>query len=345
MKTFKMIYKWVIISILFQVLFFLFLNNYYLVRDVDIKASSYDVVDEKPKEDKGIKVSSDAKDIKVSFDGAYAAYLLNGNIEFLDIKSKKTKDVIKAQKGEIDYYKWLPDRNIIIYSEKSMLSKSSSIQIFTKDIDSGLDHSFPKITGLAKNSEIQSIELSPLTNVVYAKVKSGSSQAKIYKFNIMDQSSFIMSVDADTSIEELSYKDILLYEDKRRNRVRAWDGINKHSWPLPFKEKIVLLGIDAEDKIYIGEIDDNEKISKIYYGNLDEESHESWQEVVLKEAAEKSRIVISGKGHIFLVDSTKEAIKDLKSGSEVTYKGSFVEVIDNYVVYIDKNKLNLDVIN
>ncbi len=345
MKTIKRIYRWIIFSIFFQVLIFLFFNNYYLVRDVDIKASSYDVADEKPKEDKGIKVSSDAKDIKVSFDGAYAAYLLNGNIEFSDIKSKKTKDVIKPQKGEIDYYKWLPDRNIIIYSEKSILSKSTSIQISTKDIDSGLDHSFPKITGLSKNSEVQSIELSPLTNVVYAKVKSGSSQAKIYKFNIMDQSSFIMSVDADASIEELSYKDILLYEDKPKNRVRAWDGINKHSWSLPFKQKIVLLGTDSEDKIYIGEIDDNEKISKIYYGNLDKESHESWQEVVLEEVVGKDRIVISGEGHIFLVDSTKEAIKDLKSGSEITYKGNFVEVIDNYVVYLDKNKLNLDVIN
>jgi hypothetical protein len=225
-----------------------------------------------------------------------------------------------------------------------MLSKSSSIQIFTKDIDSGLDHSFPKITGLARNSEVLAIELSPLTNVVYAKVKSGSSQARIYKFNIMDQSSFIMNVDADASIEELSYKDILLYEDRKRNKVRVWDGINRYSWALPFKEKIVLLGVDSEDKIYIGEIGDNEKVSKIYYGELDKENHKSWQEVVPSEPMEKSRVVISSKGQIFMVDSAKEAIKDLKSGGEITYKGSFVEVIDNYVIYLDKNKLNLDVI-
>lgn len=344
MKAIKRVYKWIIISIILQVLFFLYLNNYYLVRNVDIKASSFDVVDDIPKEDKGIKVSSDAKNIKVSFDGAYVAYLLNGDIEILDVKSKKTKDVIKAGADEIDCYKWLPDRNMIIYSQKSMLSKSSSIQIFTKDIDSGLDHSFPKITGLARNSEVLAIELSPLTNVVYAKVKSGSSQARIYKFNIMDQSSFIMNVDANASIEELSYKDILLYEDRKRNKVRVWDGINRYSWALPFKEEIVLLGVDSEDKIYIGEIGDNEKISKIYYGELDKENHKSWQEVVPSEPMEKSKVVISSKGQIFVVDSAKEVIKDLKSGGEITYKGSFIEVIDNYVIYLDKNKLNLDVI-
>ncbi len=344
MKVILRVYKWIIFSLIFQILFLIFLNNYYLVKGVSIKATSFEVQEE-PKEDKGFKVPPGAEDIKVSFDGSYIAYLLDGMIKIKDIKTEKDKDTLRPDSGRIDYYKWLPDRDIIIYSIKLEEKGRNKMQISTKDLESDLDHKYPVISGLSNDSEVLNIEVSPLTNVVYAKIKSSSSQAKVYKFDINNDSYYIMNISLDADIKEINYKDAFLYEDSTKNRVRVWDGIKHSSREVRLKEKNILLGIDAEDKVYVGNIVDSDKISKILYGKLDEQDDEAWAQIDLNEPVDSKNIIVSSKGQVLVLDDNEKTITNVQNNEKIEYEGDFIEMLDDYIVYLDNDKVKLDVID
>lgn len=343
-KVISRIYKWVIFSVIIQILLLLFLDKYYLVKGVEIKATSYEVK-EVVKEEKGLEIKSGARDIKVSFDGMYVAYLLDGKIEVLEIKSKKEKDVLSSDSGKVDYYEWLPDRNALIYSINSKVGGNNHIQVMTMDLDSGLDNSYPKIKGLPEESQVMSIELSPLTNMVYAKIKVSSSQAKIYKFDIMNNSNFVMNINPDSYVKETKYTDNFLYEDLKKNRVRVWMGNSWYSRDISGKQKADLLGIDSEDNIYIGEIGENEKIQKVLCGNLEKVSLKSWTQIDLKEPVDAGDIIIAPGGKVFRLDKTEKAIVDIQTDKKIKFDGDYIEILNDYVVSLDEGILKLTVIS
>ena len=186
-------------------------------------------------------------------------------MEIINNNEKKIVKLIDSDNGEINYYRWVPDRNIVIYSFKSSGAKNGTVQIDTYDVDTDLERSYPEIGELPKGSEVNDIELSALTNIVYVKIKAENANAIIYKFNIMNNLNYVMDTSINTVIKETYYSDNLLYQDKK-NRIYIRDGIKGGSKLLSFKGKMVLLGIDGEDKAYIGELNNDNKVYKLYYG-------------------------------------------------------------------------------
>ncbi|HEY9060173.1 MAG TPA: hypothetical protein VIO64_06680 [Pseudobacteroides sp.] len=339
MKILKRVYKWIILSVVLQIAVLAYFNYDYLLKEHEIKATSYEVSDEvQENEKKSVKIEDGTSLHKVSYDGNHAAWLLSGKIHVYDLKNKKSEDIIEGSNGDINYYKWLPDRNIIIYSVSNAAGK---INVLTKDIETGTIHDYPVISGLAKNSEVKDIELSPLTNVVYVKVQTSSTRARIYKYDIMDNLSYIMIFDSSSTIKEANLSDKLFY-DEGNGRIMVWDGKRKSKSRISTEDKVFLIGVDAEDNLYVGNKDSGGKITKLLYSKQDKESDDKWYEINLKTPCDKNHLFVTKGGGVYMIDKVNKVVINLKNSVETKYEGEFIEILDNYIVYSDNNKLMVD---
>ncbi|MCR4434703.1 MAG: hypothetical protein QHH06_03775 [Clostridiales bacterium] len=344
MKAAVRVYKWIIISVFLQVAVLCFINFVYLSHDETIKATSYEISD-KPKKDVSMKLPEDASEAKVSFDGSYVGYMRDRKLEIVDLQTQKVKKTINESMDNLTYYRWLPDSNMVIYSISSQDNKPGNVQIYTYDVDTDVERNYPKISNLPKESRVEDIELSPQTNVIYAKIRTGPSQTQIYKFNIMNNLSYIMTATADIEIKETSFSDKLVYQDSK-GRLFVRNGLQNATSQLQFKNRMALLEIDAEDKIYVGELDEQDRVVKIYYGKLSStQSEKTWTEVSLQTPVESRNIFITRSGNIYeIVDSEKTAYKIGGSG-KITYKGDVVEILDDYIVTKDGQEIKLTAID
>ncbi len=340
MKLIKRVYKWIILSIILQILVLAYFNYDFLLKEHEIKATSYEMSDKTVEvKKKSVEIQQGATQLKVSYDGNHAAWLLSGKIHVYDLLNKKSKDTIEDDSGDINYYRWLPDRNIIIYSVSSL--KTGKVNVMTKDIETGNTHSYPAISGLAKNSEVTDIEFSLLTNLIYAKVQTSSTRARIYKFDIMDNLNYIMIFDSSSKIEEANLSDILYYEDEK-GRVMQWDGKRKSKSRVDIDGKVSLIGVDAEDNLYIGNKDSEGKINKLQYRKQDKESDSKWNEISLKTACDEKDLIVTEKGSLYMVNTSNKVVINLKNNAEIKYEGEFIEILDNYIVYSVNEKLIVD---
>ncbi|HOV27931.1 MAG TPA: hypothetical protein PK566_16430 [Pseudobacteroides sp.] len=342
MKLIKRVYKWIVFSIIMQILVLAYFNYDFLLEDHEIKATSYEISDGTiDKKRKSIEIQQGATQLRVSHDGYHAAWLLKGKIHVYDLTNKKLKDTIEDESGDINYYRWLPDRNIIIYSIS--VHQSGKVNVLTKDIDTGNVHSYPTISGLAKNSEVKHIELSPLTNVVYVKIQTSSTKARIYKYDIMDNLSYIMLFGSSSKISEANLTDKLFYEDENGG-IMQWDGKRKSKSRINISGKASLIGVDSNDNLYIGKRDASGKINKLLYKEQDKQSGSEWNEINLKTPCDENDIIVK-MNEVYLVNRSNEVVINLKDDTEIKYYGEFIEILDNYIVYSKDEELIVDRIN
>ncbi|MCX7710119.1 MAG: hypothetical protein N2484_09735 [Clostridia bacterium] len=342
MRVIARVYKWILISVILQLLILLFFNNYFFARKGEVKVTSIDT-EGVVKEDLNVKLPSGAADVKVSFDASFAAYLIDGRLEILDLQKKKNKETIKHEGDSISYFKWLPDRNMLIYAEKSTGDEKVGVKVTSHNVDSGDNTSYPPILKLSKQSEVVDIELSPLTNVVYIKLKTSDTNASIYKYNINNNLSHVMSTSIDTEIKETNYSDKLIYQDNKK-RVFVNDSIKGKTWQIPFKNKVAILGLDSEDKPYIGELNKENKVFKIHMGKLTDSTLKSWSQISLERPLPVENILLSPDDIVYELNAEQNMITDVQSGKKVEYKGKYIEIIKGYVVSLNGNELRLKVI-
>lgn len=342
MKTIARIYKWIIISVFLQVVILAYLNFIYLGDGGAVKATMYQPEDEAPVS-REVKIPAEASGIKASFNGLYAAYTMNGKLEIFDIKNRRSKKTIDTGKDILSYYRWLPDRNMIIYSSTSIDKGKVYVNVITYDVDSGVERSYPKVSGLPDGSGVEDIELSPLTNIVYVKVKVSDSQARIYRYNIMDNLKYIMSTGINTVIKETIYSDNLVFQDGK-NKIYVKDGRRNTTKLLPFKSKMALLGIDSEDKVYAGELNKENKVYKIYFGKLDDRIDRSWIQLQLDKPALPQNIIITPGGAVYKLSEDDKVLYGIDSDRRIELTGEFVEMLEGYIVTKDNKRLKLTVI-
>ncbi|MCX7922175.1 MAG: hypothetical protein N3B21_09220 [Clostridia bacterium] len=341
MKRLLRIYKWIVISVLLQCMILVYVNYFYLERRNEVVATSFEI-EEKPDTDAKVKIKQGAQGIKVSFDGAHILYLLEGNLEIVKTQDDKHLKTISGRNGEISYYRWLPDRNMIIYSVKLKQASSGGVQIYTYDVDSGVERSYPEMKGLPTQSSVVDIELSPLTNIVYAKVKVSEEQARVYKFNIMNNLSYVMNVDINTVIKETSYSDNLIYQNTK-NKAFIRDGNKSSSKSIPFKNRVALLDVDSEDRVYIGELNSDKKVYCIYYSKIDDKIGENpentWDKIKLDNAVSPESIAITRRGDVYTYSEDGNTIYNVRTGLESTYEGRLIQILDGYLVVLDGERL------
>lgn len=337
MKTLVKWYRWILLAIIFQYCVLLYINNVFLNTDVTVSITDAQEVKDVLTGD--FKVPQNARNISMSYNAEYGAYLLDGVLHIINVDSSQDKEVAGLNSDKITYYKWLPDRNMVIFSSDTKNGNKGIVQISTYEPDSETLRDYPQIDGLTAKSKITDIELSQYTNVVYAKIKTSDTKSKIVRFNVMSQYAHVMNLGADAIIKECSFVNKLVYQND--GTVYIYDGINKTKNKVPIDaENVRVLDIDLNDTLYIGILDLSGKVTQIYHQKISEDKlTDNWTKIVLKEATPVENIIISGNGNIYINHMEENKLINATNNLKASYRGDFIEVLDCAMVSKDEDKV------
>ena len=338
MKKLKMVYGWILFSVLVQALVLSYINFIYLPGRGAVKATVYEDKAAALK-NRSFKLPDGAKNVTVSFDGLYAAYNNSNKLYIVDLDRKKTIKELNPSKETFTYFRWLPDRDMLIYSVKEPDGKNGQVRISTYDIGPELDRSYPDIKGLPEGSGIIDIELSPLTNIVYPMIKTSDTRARIYKFDIMDNLKLIMKTDMDTVIKETMYADRLIYQTSD-GKISIRNGKTGKTVLLPVKAAKRLIAVDDNDFIYAAASDENGMYKVIYSGREGQKESE-WETIKPERPLAPENVFVTAEGSLYEANRQEREIRNIEGTAVTGYKGELLTVLDSYVVSLDGNKLVL----
>lgn len=336
MKHVKKIALWIFISLFAQSSVLYYLDKFYFVNE----KTFVDKVVTKPKaEDKKIeiKIPDEAKDVKLSYEGKYVSYFDGTSVKVINTTTGEIKEVVAQENSKISFYKWFPDRNTIITAEKSSSKQGDIFSLYTyeaakdykKLIRNDHNNKETQIPATDKESEVEDIQLSTMTNLIYVKVSLKGNRNTIYSIDVM----------ADMEREKTSNSyfigkllisrldDKIIYEDLNSPKSpKIYVKGNKN--PLSIKDVGVpcLIGIDKDDKLYIGQVE-GEKVKRIYSGNI-KDTTDKWKITELKTPTDKKNIFVSTEGNIYVNDNLKGEVNELISGKNVSYEGEFIGLYD-----------------
>ncbi len=337
MKTLVKWYRWILLALIFQFCVLIYINNVFLNADITVSITS-----ENKKEvfTGDFKVPENYENIRMSYNAEFGAYLLNGVLHIVNVDKGDDKEVAGKDNDKITYLKWLPDRNMVIFSSNTKNGKKGTVQISTYEPYSENIRDYPQIDGLSAQSQIKDIELSQYTNVVYAKIETSDTKSKIVRFNVMSQYAHVMNLGAKAIIKECSFVNKLVYQNEGE-AIYIYDGINKtKNKVLINAEKVRVLDIDLNDTLYIGVLDLSGKVSQIYHQKINEDKlADNWMKVVLKQASSIEDIIISGNGNIYTNDIEENKIINATNGLKASYRGEFSEILDGALVSKDGNRI------
>lgn len=336
MKIFKKVVIWMIISLIVQFTGLFYINNYLLSSQTDIKAKKV-IRSGIKKSNVVINIPYYAKNISTSFDGRYVAYYDGNTIEIIDTETGYKKHV-KFKKGiKVSFYKWLPDRNRMLIVEKQISNYSSNFNLEYFEVDKNIKENIKKLNGFNIGTEIDDIKESPLTNVIYIKMQSKGNRTSIYRVNIMsDMQKIKTNSYMIGNIGILSLKDKLIYEDSIYHNIYI-TGEEGHI-NIEGVKNPVLIGVDDNDRVYIGDSQDN-KVSSLYYGSADGDSR-SYRNINLGTAVNKNDVYVVPSGKIYINDNLKGVVRDVMGGKEYIYHGKFIQMYNNGIISVSDGKLS-----
>jgi hypothetical protein len=327
------------ISLAIQFAGLFYANNYLFASDTSIQTKKIVKSDVK-KEDAEIKVPESAKHISVSYDARYLAYYDGDILKVVNVKTGEEKNVEFNDGVKVSLYKWLPDRNRMLIAEKETSNLSSNLKLAYYDVDKSVKEDIKSLDWkdeVDKKAEVEDIQASPLTNIIYVKVAKSGKRSSIYWINIMKEMKPVDTKDSMMigKIRVVPHEDNLLYEDLTYHKIYATD----KDQPITIDgiKTPSLLGVDDNDVVYIGDTEDD-KVSKIYYGNVKDEGNK-FQAIDLKGSVNKSDIFINEQGKIYINDNLKGNVREFGSGKEYNYQGTFIQMYSGGIISISDGKL------
>ena len=187
---------------------------------------------------------------------------------------------------------------------------------------------------ISSASTVKDIEASPLTNVIYIKVKNGYKYYSIYWVNVMKSRKKIITESQYVgNIQVVPHEDKMVYEDLTSNKVYA-TGPN-HALNFSGSTKSCLLAIDSNDQVYVGNVDSNNNIDKIYYGKLGG----SWKSIPLSAPVIKTHLFVTASGNIYTNDSIKGIVTELQTNKKTNYKGTFIQSYNDGIASLSNGNL------
>lgn len=336
MKLFIRIFTWIMISLAVQFAGLFYANNYLFASDTSIQTKKIVKSDVK-KQDAEIKIPENAKNVSVSYDARYLAYYDGDILKVVNVKTGEEKNVEFNDGVKVSLYKWLPDRNRMLIAEKETSNRSSNFKLAYYDVDKAVKEDIKELDWADKKAEVEDIQASPLTNIIYVKVATSGKRSSIYWINIMKE---MKKVDTKGSymigkIKVVPHEDNLLYEDLTYHKIYSTD--KDEPITIDGIKTPSLLGIDDNDVVYIGDTE-NELVSKIYYGNVKDQGNK-FQVIDLKGSVNKSDIFINEQGKVYINDNLKGIVREFGSGKEYVYKGTFIQMYNGGIVSLSDGKM------
>lgn len=334
MKHLNKIVVWSLLSLSIQLAGLFYIDKYYLKSDIDnLKIKKIEKKEEK-KSTVDIAIPENVANAKVSYDGKYVSYTEGEYINVINTSTGDKKDINGEEGFAVTYYSWLSDRNRVIMGEKS--SKGNKLIISLFDLDKNEKKIMKEIAAPDSNSSIDDIACSVQTGVTYAKVKNSGGRYTVYRIDRMnDMEKIALKSSSIEHIAVLPHDDKFIYEDMNNKKINVTGMKNTISIEGVVNYKI--LGVDEEDRLYVGDMD-GEKIKRIFYGSLND-STDKWSKIDLPNSLNKEDIFISGEGKIYVNDNLKGVVNELVSGKETTYEGRLFHMYNGGIGSISQGKL------
>ncbi len=337
MKIVLRLLKWACFSIIAQLMLLWILNNVYLPgRGKYVEVTRYaDTVDGSREE---ITLPENAQNIQISFDGSFVGYVYKErlNVECIDKTAEKTA----VDLDNISFFRWLYDRNMVIYSSAIEGKNKCDIRVDTYDAVTGVLRSYPLIEDLPAGSRAVNIELSSLTNMVYVEVAINDMEKRIFKYNIIDELELVAQEKAATVIKVFRYMDGMVYQ-RNTGHIGIRHGKGENAREVFLEKKAVLLNVAAGDSIYMGEYNEAGRIVKVYWGTANGYVLEREGEVELRNPADSSCIYITHDGAIYEIDAPGGIVRNLTDNTEQVYKGTLCGITGKYMAAAEDNYLKI----
>jgi hypothetical protein len=339
MKWKKRISIWILISLSLQCLVLFYIDHYFLA--TNSKVVTKKVVEDESKKAKNIDITipEGAKKILVSYDAKYLSYYENEQFKVVNCKDGSIKDIDAEEGSKVSFYKWLTDRNRMFFVEKNNDGESSNLVLYSYDLSKGEKVKIKELAWTNAKTEVEDIQVSTLTGLVYVKVSSESQGNNIYRFTRMVNENITKVNTIPNFVSNISiarHEDNLVYEGSVYNAIY----VTGKDQPISVKgvEKLTLIGTDNNDNVYLGELKDK-SISKIYYGKIAQKTEE-WKEIDLKVPTVRKDLFISATGKVYQNDALRGVIKEVDSGTETSYQGKLLQLYTKGIASLVDNKIS-----
>jgi hypothetical protein len=346
MRNVKRIASWILVSLVLQSAVLFYLDKNYFVTETEFETKKIETPTAKQqKEEIIVKVPEEAKHVSVSYDGKFLSYDDNGMIKVTNTVTGLTNDVAFEKEEKVSFYKWLPDTNLMIIAQKKTVGKEDILTFSNydapknkkKEISTDNRGKSISITLPDNQSEVENIELSPLTNMIYVKINHKGNRNTIYSMNVMAQ---IEKLKLNTffagNILTFPHEARMAYEDKTYNRIYV-TGVNK---PISINgvSKPGLIATDDENRLYIGQLDSSDKVEKVYYGMV-KDAVDKWKSVDFKKPVDKRDLFVSSDGSIYINNNLKGVVTNMHTGKETAYTGKFLKMFNGGIAAVSDGKL------
>jgi hypothetical protein len=341
---------WIIISLIIQLGILFYLDNYFLSEDsnIAIKKISKKTIcqndnylyNEDKKHNVKILIPDEAGMISLSYDGKYISYYLENRLVVVNTYNGKINSVKFDKERELSYYKWLPDRNRMLIVEKTLSSQVCSMTLSYFDVIKGEKNKIKDFILQDVNSEVESIALSTLTNIIYIKINHIGDRSSILRMDITNN---LIKIKTDHyfigKIRLIPHEDKLVYEDSINNTIHISTYVTGESKQLIFNgaDRVALLGIDDEDNIYVGKLEQG-RIKEIFYGDY-RTPEQNWRNINLTHHVKKEKIYISQEGNVYLRDGLSGLITEVRSHKVNKYTGYFIQFYEKGMAFMQNGEL------
>lgn len=339
MKILKRIYMWVILAVFINVFLLSYVEFGYLSGQTNIESEPFEKTSGEEVKNISINIPENAKNIKVSYDNLYISYTIENKLIIREFDTGKDVNSIPSFEGDLNYYRWMPDRNLIIYGIKTLKYGLAKIKVLNYDVENerSIDN-YPIIECPTEISSIEKIQISTVINCIYIKIKTSETRCRIYKIDIMNYMKRIMTTDLETDILGLFNSDILIFTDNEK-KVQLLNGVTGVTSLLANKYKYSLIAVDNKnDSIYIGILDDSGNVREILTGTMKEFENHEFKQYPLLSSIKVEDIFVTDIGNIYTYDRI-DKITDIKSKEETKIDGRPLYVRDECIITRNINKI------
>ena len=337
MKWKKRISIWIVLSLSIQCLVLFYVDHYFLATDSKVAMKKVDENKSEKLENIDITVPVNAEKILVSYDAKYLSYYEDGQFKIVNCKDGSVKNIEAEDGYKVSFYKWLPDRNRMYLVEKKSDDESSNLILYYYDMSKGEKVKANDLDWSGGSSEVEDIQVAPLTGLTYIKASNNAEKSSIYRIVRMKDMTKVDTIPNSVgNIALARHEDKLVYEGSVYNKIYVTG--NDESLSVRGVKKLTLIGTDNDDNVYLGELKDN-LVSKIYYGKTSEDTS-GWKVLALQTPSTKDDLFVSAVGKVYQNDSLKGVLKEINSGTQTSYQGKLVQLYTKGIVSLVNNKMS-----
>ncbi len=332
-------FTWLIISLVLQCSVYLFLDKIYYAEEGTIKkGKEITIEDEQKKITPNVVFNNNDKNISLSDDLSYTAYLNNGHVTVVDTNSGKITGNLKYSNGiQCLAYKWVPSTDVVMIAEK--LNGAHQIRVYSYDAEKQVksevyDSEHNKVDSVPAGVSVN-MQISDLTGLLYIKVGYSETSDNIYRIDRNEDLTRVLKAINIGAIALASDDDQLAYEDLASGGIKT-NYSPKPRISIPGVLRASIVGTDGNDNFYIG--NGREQSNEIHYGKLTENTS-SWNVLPLGKMVDNRSIVVKQNGTVYIVDTQNSSVTNVKNNKSYGYQGNFCEINNDYIIYTNGSKL------